>query len=216
MNRKKREKNEREQKEREKKLEKQYNRLWACRDFELSHLWQRSIFLTAFLVLIFTGYGAIWLNAVKSNFEDDYIILHIISICISMQGVIFSTLWILMAKGSKYWYEVYEQEITRLENYDEYNDYECQGGFVSKEKTDARLFLNKKGFKYSVSGINIIIGQIMWILWFLIILVHVFFIMNIKLNNASISQLPEWICPIVILLMPFIVTIIIRSFVSKK
>ncbi|WP_300232445.1 hypothetical protein [uncultured Alistipes sp.] len=31
--------------------------LWRCRDFELSHLWQRSIFLSAFLILCFTGYG---------------------------------------------------------------------------------------------------------------------------------------------------------------
>lgn len=26
---------------------------WRCRDFELSHLWQRSIFLSAFLILCF-------------------------------------------------------------------------------------------------------------------------------------------------------------------
>ena len=31
--------------------------LWRCRDFELSHLWQRSIFLSAFLILCFTVYG---------------------------------------------------------------------------------------------------------------------------------------------------------------
>lgn len=32
---------------------------WRCRDFELSHLWQRSIFLSAFLILCFTGYGSL-------------------------------------------------------------------------------------------------------------------------------------------------------------
>lgn len=35
---------------------------WHGRDFELSHLWQRSIFITTFIILIYTGYGAIWLN----------------------------------------------------------------------------------------------------------------------------------------------------------
>ena len=34
-----------------------HEKLWRCRDFELSHLWQRSIFLSAFLILCFTGYG---------------------------------------------------------------------------------------------------------------------------------------------------------------
>ena len=27
--------------------------LWRCRDFELKHLWQRSVFLSAFLILCF-------------------------------------------------------------------------------------------------------------------------------------------------------------------
>lgn len=40
---------------------------WKGRDFELSHLWQRSIFITTFIILVYTGYGAIWLNVLKSN-----------------------------------------------------------------------------------------------------------------------------------------------------
>ena len=40
--------------------------LWRCRDFVLSHLWQRSTFLSAFLILCFTGYGGgywfLWLK----------------------------------------------------------------------------------------------------------------------------------------------------------
>lgn len=33
-----------------------YDTLWSGRDFEISHLWQRSIFLATFLVLLFTVY----------------------------------------------------------------------------------------------------------------------------------------------------------------
>ena len=33
-----------------------YEKLWQSRDFELSHLWQRSIFLATFIVLLFTLY----------------------------------------------------------------------------------------------------------------------------------------------------------------
>ena len=36
-----------------------YNEMWHCRDFELSHLWQRSVFLGAFMLAIATGYGAL-------------------------------------------------------------------------------------------------------------------------------------------------------------
>ena len=39
-----------------------YEELWHGRDFEIQTLWQRSIFLTAFLVLVFSGYGILWLK----------------------------------------------------------------------------------------------------------------------------------------------------------
>jgi len=38
---------------------------WRCRDFELSHLWQRSIFLSAFLILCFTGYGSLLITMLE-------------------------------------------------------------------------------------------------------------------------------------------------------
>lgn len=34
--------------------------LWKGRNFELTNLWQRSIFLATFLVLIFTAYLGLW------------------------------------------------------------------------------------------------------------------------------------------------------------
>ncbi len=34
-----------------------YAELFHCRDFELQHLWQRSIFLAGFMVALFTLYG---------------------------------------------------------------------------------------------------------------------------------------------------------------
>lgn len=51
-----------------------YQSLWRCRDFELSHLWQRSIFLTAFLVMCFTGYTALVVKAgeLAQDADDTY------------------------------------------------------------------------------------------------------------------------------------------------
>ena len=42
----------------EKKVSKHdlYEKLWASRDFEINHLWQRSIFLATFIVALFTLY----------------------------------------------------------------------------------------------------------------------------------------------------------------
>ena len=48
-----------------------YEKLWASRDFEINHLWQRSIFLATFIVALFTIYFSV-LNTFVSNvpFED--------------------------------------------------------------------------------------------------------------------------------------------------
>ena len=34
-----------------------YKEFWECRNFEIDHLWQRSIFLAVFLLAIAAGYG---------------------------------------------------------------------------------------------------------------------------------------------------------------
>lgn len=54
-----------------------YESLWRCRDFELSHLWQRSVFLTAFLLLAYTGYGVLMLQimTVKLGLVGSFIVL---------------------------------------------------------------------------------------------------------------------------------------------
>lgn len=36
-----------------------YKELWHCRDFEIDHLWQRSVFLATFLLAIAAGYGTV-------------------------------------------------------------------------------------------------------------------------------------------------------------
>jgi len=43
--------------------------LWRGRDFELTSLWQRSVFLATFLVLIFTAYVGLW-SAVLGRMND--------------------------------------------------------------------------------------------------------------------------------------------------
>ncbi len=70
-----------------------YATLWRCQDFELSHLWQRSVFLTAFLVMCFTGYGAILIELCKvyENMSSifSFYVLNSIAIMITLLGFYF-------------------------------------------------------------------------------------------------------------------------------
>lgn len=46
-----------------------YDECWHGRDFEITHLWQRSIFLATFLLAFFTAYGALWGNVLSLEKE---------------------------------------------------------------------------------------------------------------------------------------------------
>lgn len=115
--------------------------LWMCRDFEINHLWQRSIFLAAFMTLLFTGYGVLF-----SKFYDYFstsqpivtslFFLSIASLVLSLLGVVFAVFWIMMAKGSKAWYEIYEKAICEIEGATEKNK--------TSEGNDVDRYTNEK------------------------------------------------------------------------
>lgn len=156
-----------------------YQTLWKCRDFELSNLWQRSVFLTAFIVLSLTayGYGILELVNIYSLNNSDAIDIQkrkifflVIVICINLIGIILSFLWIMMAKGSKAWYEKYEKAISAIERDPEISDAayladkKMMHGSLPSIDLNNNLFSTKAG-GYSVSRINIVIGQLLLIMW---------------------------------------------------
>lgn len=178
---------------------------WNKRDFELSHLWQRSIFITTFIILVYTGYGAIWLNVLKSdinliqivnttkensdneiltNLNKDYqynsnkdglfMIANLISIFIAILGYTLSLLYIMMGKGSKFWYECYEGLINNIELEKSENKLYIQsaGDYIEENKVNNSLLKTDAG-KYSVSRINIILGQTSALIWLIILFVHI-------------------------------------------
>lgn len=146
-----------------------YKNYWKCRDFELQHLWQRSVFLSAFLTLCCTSYGYM----ITHFFIDKpfSITANVVCIILCIIGVLFSYLWICMAKGSKAWYEIYEEKISKFERECAIkgNIKGCNNTFSpdiigkSIEMSDCP-FDNKAG-KFSPSKINIAIGQIFIIGW---------------------------------------------------
>lgn len=162
-----------------------YNSLWRCRDFELAHLWQRSVFLTAFLVVCFTGYGAILINlsAIADNemMLKSFLMLSLSAIVLSVIGIFLSTFWIMMAKGSKSWYEKYERALYKIERNKKYckssvskmdEDKVIHGSLPTPDLLDDRLLFNTNGGRYSVSRINIAIGQLSLVVWTIIYLTH--------------------------------------------
>ena len=157
-----------------------YRSLWSCRDFEISHLWQRSIFLTTFMLAGFTGYGFI----LSKLFGDtsNCAILNMLAGGIALAGIILSMLWIMMEKGSKAWYEKYEDAIWRIEHDPDYTSDLVKGlilkGLVhgslpslSSDRVSNNIF-NTRGGAYSVSRINIVLGQMAFVIWAVILLVH--------------------------------------------
>ncbi|MGI5064453.1 hypothetical protein [Treponema putidum] len=164
-----------------------YDYLWRGRDFELKHLWQRSVFLAVFLLGIARAYAlyikdifipnlnpnqiTATLNAVKKEVDGSTKYTLIINpnsnleikdsikkdkpfsalfmpgavpIVICLLGIIFSVLWIIMGKGSKAWYELYESNLAAMSD----------NPLFWKDKAEAesaldKIFCNKKTGRYT-------------------------------------------------------------------
>ena len=72
-----------------------------------------------------------------------------------------------MAKGSKAWFEVYEQKICKIEDEEDLGikgEYSMLNMGKVPWSLDSRLLSGKAGC-YSVSKLNILIGQFLFILW---------------------------------------------------
>ena len=90
-----------------------YFRLCACLDREIELVWKRAVFLTAFLIACFAGYGgliATYLGIDKPR-QGTFAVISIAAIGIAFIGMALSVIWIMMAKGSKAWQEHYEKVI---------------------------------------------------------------------------------------------------------
>lgn len=145
---------------------------YHLRDFEISNLWQRSVFLTAFLVLLFTVYSYVVSGILKNECKS---ILVSSEICcgIGLAGLAFSIIWIMMAKGSKAWYEIYERRIGDIETESELGIPEeyRMGADMKPWNLDSKILSTNAG-NYSVSRLNIVIGIILLLIWFFICTVH--------------------------------------------
>ena len=166
-----------------------YNELWHCRDFELKHLWQRSIFLGAFLLGAFAGYGKLVLQCCEKG-NAFGLKNNSVGFAIALIGLVLSLLWIMLAKGSKAWYERYESAIccftqiaglSEAEHEDLFDNIKTQKlvafaygkDFKQYSEPVSSWLWNTKGGPYSPSKINIAIGHLSALFWLVAICFHV-------------------------------------------
>lgn len=206
--------------------------LWRCRDFELSHLWQRSIFLTTILLLCFTGYGVVTMKLCEQtdkNVDSITYVLNNIALVLSLVNIIFSCFWIMMAKGSKAWYERYERAIDFFDYNVKYVNEDVIYSGVKEDATGLKpiggfqytnlegytkpeikdCIFSCKGGAYSPSKLNIAIGQISFVIWCAVFGVHFY------LSTCDFRLDPELLkSHIPVFLLFIFIIILILIFVS--
>lgn len=196
-----------------------YERTWACRDFELSHLWQRSVFLAVFLIAIAGAYGNMvmsmyfpneqntilfwyegsnWKNEQEAAKKIEYTAKpityqqHAIASGVCWLGVAFSVLWVMMAKGSKYCYERYEECINDFESGKsgkkicDFYHHACLPK-LKRNKYDENVFSPKAGH-YSVSKVNATIGIIGIAAFSFLVMFHFGKFLKARVNSLNNLQ----------------------------
>lgn len=149
------------------------------------------------MTLLFTGYGVLF-----SKFYDYFstsqpivtslFFLSIASLVLSLLGVVFAVFWIMMAKGSKAWYEIYEKAICEIEGATEKNKTSegndvdrytnekvnqlrkenlLHGLLLERAECNDNIFSTDAG-SYSVSRVNIAIGHVSLVFWAILYFIH--------------------------------------------
>lgn len=191
---------------------------YKLRSFEISNLWQRSIFLSAMIVLLFTIYGYMISKAIDS---DKQLLLLLNEICsgISIIGLIFSIIWIMMAKGSKAWFEIYETRINEIESEEELDideKYTMKCANTKPDKLNNSLFVTSAG-AYSVSKLNIFIGQILLLIWIVATVIHyIGIIIYIKFPCDLKMIIGKALVVIIPLLLIYIITEVVKNRWAKS
>lgn len=152
-----------------------YERLWECRDLEIEHYWHRMVFMTAFLLACFAGYGGLIVAIIgDEKCKIPFLMANGLLFSLSIVGIIVSCLWLMMSKGSKAWYEEYEHLIELFMK----NRKKCFQSAVRKyltldyssidgmEEADLNDFLwSTKAGGYSVSKVGIAVGHLSVVIW---------------------------------------------------
>jgi len=188
------------------------------RALEISTLWQRSVFLSAFIALLLTGSG-IFFHCSVLSLQCPIGALPL-KVCLTGMSLgcllsIGGFLWVAMSKGSKYWFEVYEKKIDLIENLLDFKEKFAQyryleetyqgdnpkiedGGEKHPKNGDPLVsdlkIMGGAAYNYSPSKINI------WIGWLILAIgaVYFFVFFQICLIKSGLAfELKMWLQNIV-------------------
>lgn len=156
-----------------------YRILWEGRNTEISNLWQRSILLGTFLVLLWTASGWLFVRYLdlfqRGNIISNRLYLRELSIgafVLSSFGAVMSILWIYMTKASKAWMEYSEGQINDAQKEefkdklfspcfpDDFPKHGTTGAEYIRKCKWNKCILSTKGGPFSPSKINIMVGII--------------------------------------------------------
>lgn len=169
-----------------------YDRLCHCRDMEIELVWKRAVFMTAFLIACFAGYGGLIVAGLSRSYSDRAFFFVTVAACfLATIGFAVSVLWIMMCKGSKAWYEHYEDAIKALAQetfegkYGDLFSHDWKNLTKGIRTEISNNLCSTKGGAYSVSRLAIVIGQLAAIIWAVIFIGHgLLFFYAWKVNYA--------------------------------
>ena len=160
-----------------------YKALYKAYADEIRNLWQRSIFLGAFMTLAWGGYGALQLKMIEKCLQN-ICAYHFASLGLCAVIIILSLLWIAMAKGSKFVQEAHEAHIDNL-GFDKVDEIDIGIGKNKRLFYDLGVYNNKlandekvsvwhplKPYRYSPSRINIFLGWLSGIASIVLGIIH--------------------------------------------
>lgn len=182
--------------------EEKYKILYTAYADEIRNLWQRSVFLGAFMSLAWGGYGALQLKLID-NASKIPATHHYASLGLCAVIIVLSLLWVAMARGSKFVQEAHEEHIKNL-NYDLLEQTDTQTNKPKRlfcdldyyqaklEKKNKLSFWNPFGiYRFSPSKINIALGWVSFIVSFVLLSIHLFKQCPHNLVSTITKYLPQ-------------------------
>ena len=193
-----------------------YKILYGAYADEIKNLWQRSIFLGAFMVLAWSGYGALQLKAIEpkivenlsqsaQNAEQSLVYISAsLGLCAII--IVLSWLWIAMAKGSKFVQEAHEAKIKQYSKKYKCNLF-CDLNVYQKATSKGGMtklysICPLKSYRYSPSKINIALGWVSLLVSIVLVYIHLFIQTSMKekiqkLISLALSTSLAFICPLI-------------------
>ncbi len=145
-------------------------------------------------------------------------VANIVAFSIACVGLVLSLVWIMMAKGSKAWYEHYEHAIKAFEQnqnaalerdalFGRTMEIHNEFGF-EKPETSSWLW-NTKGGAYSVAKINIVIGHISAVIWIGLIAIHLMITQKGFKTSAETMKFIEAKCDVSTMIFSFVIMLLL-------